>query len=179
MTPSEPDPVSSARPEFYAGPALSVQPLRDADGFTVSDVFVGAAAGVRFYPCRTLSLGVEGQYFPGARSAAPFVNYIRQRAVYAVARWSLTPDTFPAFYVEAGAGRMHSAFKLELFRGRETRLSSAVFFIGAGSALRLGRGWTLDASLRAARMRKTDFGFLLYYASSTALQAAASVSKRF
>lgn len=171
--------LSSPHAEIYAGPVASLQPLQDADGFTVSDCLYGGAAGVRVYLSRSFSIGAEGQYLPKGRVKIPFMGYLRQRALYAVARWNLTPDTLPAIRLELGAGRMQTTFKLELYGGREEKLSSPAFFVGAGTALWLGRGWRLDLSLRVLYMQKTEFDFLLHYASRAGLQGAVFLAKGF
>lgn len=165
--------------QFYAGPVASLQILQDADGVTVTDGLYGGAAGVRVYLTRSLSVGAEAQYLPQGRVKIPFMGYLRQRAVYAVARWNLTPDTLPSLRLELGAGRMETVFKLELSPGRVEKLSSPAFFAGGGASFWLGKGVELDLSLRALYMQKTDFDFLLHYASRLGMQGSLFLSLRF
>lgn len=177
--PAQETALSFPRAEFYAGPAVYWQSLRDADGDAVAGCLLGGAAGVRVYILPSLSLGAEGQYYPGARVKIPLVGYVRQRAFFGVARWNLTPDTRPSLRLELGAGHVHASFRLDLYRGKEETLSAPAFFAGASASFGLGAGWTFDASLRYVRTRKTRFTDFVHFRSHGALQGFAFLSRRF
>lgn len=167
------------RAEIYAGPVVSLQPLEDGQNYTVSHLFVGTAAGIRVRVFSSLFLGAEGQYLPQTRPDIPFVSSVRQKAFYFTARWNLTPDTLPPLLLEAGEGQIDTSFKMNLYSGPKERLSGRVFFVGAGSAFALGKGWYAAPSLRWIYMQKTDFDFLLRYASRGGWQTAVFLRKDF
>lgn len=164
--------------EIYAGPVLSLQPLKDDRGDQVSSAFYGLAGGLRLRVLPRLAMGLEGQYLPQTASHIPFTDSISQRALYVSARWDLTPDTSPGLWLEGGAGRLRTEWKLELAFA-EQRLTSSVFFIGAGTGGSLGRGWRGGLSVRLLYMSQTDFDFLFHYASSTGLQGLLFIAKMF
>ena len=165
--------------EIFAGPVVSLQPLADAQYYTVTDWTYGLEAGARFYFTPSLALSVGGQYFPSPRKKVPFTSSLHSQTFYTAFRLYPLQEMLPFLWVEGGLGYMQTAFKLELFSGRESKLSGGVFFAGAGDCFSLGRGWTLDFSFRLMYMQKTEFDFLYHYSSRTVRQAALFLSKRF
>lgn len=165
--------------EVFAGPVLSLEPLRDDEDVLVSDYSLGAEVGVRRLLSRVILLSLGGQYFPSLRQELPLTSSFYSASLYAALRVYPLPDTLASFWIEGGGGWTQSEFKIPVSFEPRRKVSGGLLFAGMGNAFSLGKGWKVDFSFRLLYRAKTDFGFLYRYDSPVYRQAALFVSKQF